>query len=153
MACGQSYLLRSLLKEDCLPFSDCLHDYIRCLRVALVSSVSLLDLWEIFPWGLRDSTLRRQEGRCLFGALVALSPHALHFPASNLKLVKMETEQKGNCSEFFLDQAAGLFLCLLSESQTFLLSGMCFRGLWASNFLSLFQVGALLSSSLVLSQL
>lgn len=45
------------------------------------------------------------------------------------------------------------FLRFLSEPQTFLLSGMCFRGLWATNFLNLFQVGALLSSSLVLSLL
>ena len=107
--------------------------------MVLVSSVSLLDLWEIFPWGLRDSTLRRQEGGCLFGALVALSQHALLFSS-----VKPQDGEDGNKTEGKLfwvfsgpsSRPVCLFLCFLSEFQTFLLSGICFRGLKLSESVS-----------------
>ena len=78
---------------------------------------------ETQPWGDRQGSSHFLPP---FGALVALSQHALLFPKSSLDMVKMETKWKRNCSEFSLDRAAGLSVSFRASFLSHRL--FCFQG-------------------------
>lgn len=140
-----------LKKKDVCPSMPVTTTTWKCPMVVLWS-VSLSNLWQVFLWGLRDSTLRWRAEQAL-----PISPiRSLGFsqPAGSLSREKSPDGDDGNKMEtqwfwVFSRPSNGpvpFFLCFISELQTFLLSEVCFRGLWASNLLNLFQVRTLLLS-------
>lgn len=118
-----------------------------------LSSVSLLGLWEMFSWGLADSTLGWQAHQTHSVPVWGLGCSQ---PAgSPLSQVKSPDGEDGNKTEAQLfwvfsrpsNSPIPLFLSFFSELQTVLFSGICFRDPCASKSLNLFQVGCLLLSS------